>query len=128
MPAWTFGLGFGIYGGAVAVQNPIRNYEYMYVDNYYVKTLAENGIVGLSCLLTSLSGLLYQGGRTIAKTAKTPYKPLCTGMLAGLVGILVQSLFESMWEEPYMMALFFIVAAMMICAGLLHQESQRKKK
>ncbi len=124
--AWTFGLGFGIYGGAVAVQNPIRDYEYMYVDNYYVKTLAENGIVGLSCLLTSLSGLLYQGGRTIAKTAKTPYKPLCTGMLAGLVGILVQSLFESMWEEPYMMALFFIVAAMMICAGLLHREGQRK--
>ena len=124
--AWTFGLGFGIYGGAVAVQNPIRNYEYMYVDNYYVKTLAENGIVGLSCLLTMLSGLLFQGARAIAKTGRSEYKPLCTGMLAGLIGILIQSLFESMWEEPYMMALFFIVAAMMLCAGLLHRREQSK--
>ena len=124
--AWTLGLGYGIYGGAVAVQNPIRNYEYMYVDNYYVKTLAENGIVGLSCLLTSLAGLLFHGGKTIARTAKTPYKPLCAGMLAGLLGILIQSIVESMWEEPYMMALFFIVAGMMICAGLLHSEEQTK--
>ncbi len=124
--AWTLGLGYGIYGGAVAAQNPIRNYDYMYVDNYYVKTLAENGIVGLSCLLTTLSGLLFQGARTVAKTDKSPDKPLCMGMLAGLIGILVQSLFESMWEEPYMMALFFIVAGMMICAGLLRGEEKRK--
>ena len=47
-------------------------------------------------------------------------------MLAGLLGILIQSIFESMWEEPYMMALFFIVAGMMICAGLLHSEEQTK--
>lgn len=122
--AWTLGLGHGIYGGAVAVQNPIRNYEYMYVDNYYVKTLAENGIVGLSCLLTALGGLLYQGVKTIARTGRTPYKPLCAGILAAMVGILIQSFFESLWEEPYLMALFFIVAAMMICAGFLHREEK----
>lgn len=123
--AWTLGLGHGIYGGAVAVQNQIRSYEYMYVDNYYVKTLAENGIVGLSCLLTALAGLLYHGGKTIARTGKTPYKPLCAGILAAMVGVLIQSFFESLWEEPYLMALFFIMAAMMICAGLLHQEEKQ---
>lgn len=31
-------------------------------------------------------------------------------MLCGLVGVLLHSVFESIWEEPYMMALFFAVA------------------
>ncbi|MBQ3216504.1 MAG: O-antigen ligase family protein, partial [Oscillospiraceae bacterium] len=103
--AWKLGLGYGIFGGAVAMQNQVSYYNYMYVDNYYVKTLAENGIVGLSCLLVALSGLLYNGAKACALTARSSYKPLCAGMLAGLVGILVQSFFESLWEEPYMMAL-----------------------
>lgn len=126
--AWVLGLGHGIYGGAVAVENqiPYKEFEYMYVDNYYVKTLAENGIVGLSCLLTALAGLLYQGAKTIARTGKTPYKPLCAGIIAAMIGILIQSFFESLWEEPYLMALFFIVAAMMICAGFLHREEKEK--
>lgn len=112
---WTFGLGYGIYGGAVAAQNPVNpNFEYMYVDNYYVKILVENGIVGLSAFLSTMAALLYNGVRSCAKS---PYKPLCAGMLAGLVGILIHSYFESLWEEPYMMALFFAVAAMMIFAG-----------
>lgn len=112
---WTFGLGYGIYGGAVAAQNPVNpNFEYMYVDNYYVKILVENGIVGLSAFLSTMAALLYNGLRSCAKS---PYKPLCAGMLAGLVGILIHSYFESLWEEPYMMALFFAVAAMMIFAG-----------
>lgn len=112
---WTFGLGYGIFGGAVAAQNPVNpNFEYMYVDNYYVKILVENGIVGLSAFLSTMAALLYNGVRSCAKS---PYKPLCAGMLSGLVGILIHSYFESLWEEPYMMALFFSVAAMMIFAG-----------
>ena len=45
----VFGMGYGMYGGAVAVQNPVLPWvEYMYVDNYYVKILTENGIVGVT--------------------------------------------------------------------------------
>lgn len=115
---WSVGLGYGIYGGAVAVQNPINpKFDYMYVDNYYVKTLVENGILGLSALGTSMLALFYNGLRACGRTAGTGYKPMCAGMLAGMVGILVQSVFESLWEEPYMMALFFAVAGMMVFAG-----------
>ena len=116
--AWDLGLGYGMYGGAVAVQNPVNpNLQYMYVDNYYVKTLAENGIVGLSGLLVALSGLLWGGLRSCARTSAKGHRPLCAGMLASLIGVLVQSFFESLWEEPYLMALFFIIAAMMIYLG-----------
>ena len=124
--AWSLGLGYGMFGGAVAMQNQISYYDYMYVDNYYVKTLTENGIVGLSCLLVSLGGLLYNGAKACALTARSPYKPLCAGMLAGLVGILIHSFFESLWEEPYMMALFFIIAGMLVYAGFFLEKEKKE--
>ena len=123
--AWAGGLGYGIYGGAVAVQNPInQNYDYMYVDNYYVKILAENGIIGLSALLFSMLGLTWNGFRAITRVPGKK-KPLCVGLLAGLLGILVQSIFESIWEEPYMMALFFVVAAMLIFEGFFSEKAEQ---
>lgn len=123
--AWGTGLGYGIFGGAVAAQNPINpDYNYMYVDNYYVKILVENGIAGLAAFLTSVLGLLWNGVRSVARSSRTGDKPLCAGMFAGLVGILVHSFFESLWEEPYMMALFFAVAGMLIFAGFLKREKE----
>lgn len=122
LDAWPCGLGFGMYGGAVASNNPVNGaFNYMYVDNYYVKTLAENGIVGLSTLCLSMLGLLWNGLKSCGRAEKRTYKPLCAGMLAGLLGILIHSFFESLWEEPYMMALFFAVAGMLVYAGLLRK-------
>lgn len=121
--AWGTGLGYGMFGGAVAAQNPINpDYNYMYVDNYYVKILVENGIVGLVAFLTSVLGLLWNGVRAVARSSRTGNKPLCAGMFAGLVGILIHSFFESLWEEPYMMALFFAVAGMLVFAGFGEKE------
>lgn len=120
---WTWGMGYGIYGGAVAAQNHINlSLDYMYVDNYYVKILTENGIVGICSFGTMLLGFLWNGLRAIGRTSGSRFKPLCTGMFAGLVGILVHSIFESLWEEPYMMALFFAVAGMLIYAGFLRRK------
>ena len=123
--AWGTGLGYGIFGGAVAEQNQINpDYNYMYVDNYYVKILVENGVVGLVAFLTSVFGLLWNGVRSVARSSRTGNKPMCAGMFAGLVGILIHSFFESLWEEPYMMALFFAVAGMLVFAGFLNREKE----
>lgn len=120
----VFGMGYGMYGGAVAVKNQILPWvEYMYVDNYYVKILTENGIVGVTAFGMMLLGLIGNGLRACVRTAKTRWSPLCAGMLCGLVGVLIHSVFESIWEEPYMMALFFAVAAMMAWAGLLRRRA-----
>ncbi len=126
--AWPMGLGYGMYGGAVAMQNQINpGYVYTYVDNYYVKIIAENGIVGLTALLTMLSGLFWNGARSCARNADNEYKPLCAGMLMGLIGFMVQSFFECLWEEPYLMALFFTVAAMLIYAGFHRKKTDFAK-
>ncbi len=120
----VFGMGYGMYGGAVAVKNPVLPWvEYMYVDNYYVKILTENGVVGVTAFGMMLLGLIGNGLRGCVRTAKTRWSPLCAGMLCGLVGVLIHSVFESIWEEPYMMALFFAVAAMMAWAGLLRRRA-----
>ena len=106
------------------MQNPVLPWvEYMYVDNYYVKILTENGIVGVTAFGMMLLGLVGNGLRACVRTAKTRWSPLCAGMLCGLIGVLIHSVFESIWEEPYMMALFFAVAAMLAWAGLLRRRS-----
>ena len=94
------------------------------VDNYYVKILTENGIVGVTAFGMMLLGLVGNGLRACVRTAKTRWSPLCAGMLCGLIGVLIHSVFESIWEEPYMMALFFAVAAMLAWAGLLRRRTQ----
>ena len=81
-------MGYGMYGGAVAVQTPVLPWvEYMYVDNYYVKILTENGIVGVTAFGMMLLGLVGNGLRACVRTAKTRWSPLCAGMLCGLIGV-----------------------------------------
>ena len=126
--AWPFGLGYGIFGGAVAAQNPINpDFNYMYVDNYYVKILVENGIVGLTAFLTAVAGILGAGLRSVARSYRHGLKPLSAGMFCGLSAILLHSFFESLWEEPYMMALFFAVAGMLIFVGFLWKPQQKEE-
>ena len=85
---WAQGLGFGRYGGAVAMQNPINStFEYAYVDNYYVKILAENGIVGLCGFITSMLLLLWNGARAAAalRLSSAFTRAFSSRMLKGLV-------------------------------------------
>ena len=108
----------------MAPQYPEIKTDYMYVDNYYVKIITENGLIGLSAFLTSIAGLLWNGIRACGRNSKNSFKPLCAGMMAGLIGILVQSFFESLWEEPYMMASFFAVVGMLIYAAFFRKQKK----
>ena len=99
----------------------------MYVDNYYVKILVENGVVGLMAFLGAVAGILGTGLRSVARSYRHGLKPLCAGMFCGLTAILIHSFFESLWEEPYMMALFFAVAGMLIFVGFLWKPQQKEE-
>lgn len=112
------GLGFGRFGGAVAMQNPIRSdWEYFYVDNYYVKILAENGWIGLVSFGWMLLGLVWSGLRSWFAVQKTRLAPVAAGMLTGLCGVMVHCYFENIFEEPYMLVYFWCVAAMLVFVG-----------
>ena len=119
----VFGMGFGMFGGAVAMQNKVSTWmEYFYTDNYYIKILAENGYVGLVSFLLMMAGLLWTGLRGWFRQRQSKVRsPLCAGMLAGLSGVLVHCYFENIFEEPYMAVCFWTVAAMLMYYGYLRE-------
>ncbi len=116
----ALGLGFGMFGGAVAMQNPVSPWmKYFYTDNYYIKILAENGYVGLVSFCMMMAGVLWTGLRGWFRQRKTVCAPMCAGMLSGLSGVLVHCYFENIFEEPYMAVCFWTIAAMMMYLGFI---------
>ncbi|MCF0151197.1 MAG: O-antigen ligase family protein [Firmicutes bacterium] len=130
------GFGLGRFGGAVAMNNRVleetNEFKYFTLDNYYMKTLVEMGWVGLLCFILLLAILLAAGfratGRQLALGPKDPEKDplfrhagndgiLCAGVLCGLVAVIIHCYYENLFEEPYMMAYFWGIAAALICLG-----------
>ena len=125
----ALGMGHGRFGGAIAMQNPVSpNREYFYTDNYYVKVLSETGFFGLFGYLVMQLCLLWTGLKAwfcnVQKCSRM--SPLCAGMLSGMLGVLVHCIFENIFEEPYMMATFWTVAAMTMYLGFLRPETEDK--
>ena len=118
----VLGMGFGTFGGAVAMQNKIiPGLEYFYTDNYYVKILSENGILGLLSFVILMLGTLWTSLKAWFRTRRSRSRmaPLCAGMISGMAGVLVHCYFENIFEEPYMMAIFWTIAAMTMYLGFL---------
>lgn len=121
------GMGHGMFGGAIAMQNQVNSkLEYFYTDNYYVKVLTETGFFGLFGYIVMLLGLLWTSLKAWFrnKQKKSRMSPLCAGMLSGMTGVLVHCYFENIFEEPYMMATFWIIAAMTMYLGFLRPEQK----
>ena len=130
------GFGLGRYGGAVAMNNQLldktEEFAYYYLDNYYMKTLVEAGYIGLIFFLLCIAVLLIFGARSCHRAgmgykADRSIDPLfrnigndkiiCAGIFSGLCGVLVHCYFENIFEEPYMMAYFWGLAAVLIYFG-----------
>lgn len=116
------GFGLGRFGGAVAMQNQYlevtETFKYFYLDNYYLKIAVEMGYPGIIAFVFLAAALVWQGLRSYGRSLRTSLQPLTAGMLAGLTGVLVHCLFENIFEEPYMMALFWGIAAALMVTRL----------
>ncbi len=124
-PNKIFGFGLGRYGGAIAMQNQeIDNLSYYYMDNYYLKTLTEMGLVGLVSYVWLLLRNFLWSCRSIFKTRKNKISVLGSGIVAGQIGVLSHSFFENIFEVPYMNAYFWGFAAAVIYLGYIRK---RKK-
>lgn len=123
------GLGFGMYGGEVANNYPmVRDWTYYWVDNYYIKLLAENGIIGLVSFCVMQLGVLYTGLRAWANAYHTKYRALTAGMLAGMLGVLVHGMFECMFDVKFVSTLYWTIAAMLLWIGFLQKRKPKKRE
>ncbi len=141
------GFGLGRFGGAVAMNNQVldktKDFEYFYMDNYYLKTLVEMGYLGLGAFILAIiifvfaalkaikqAGRYYKEDRSLDPLVRNAGndKLLCVGIFAGLAGVLVHCYFENIFEETYMMAYFWGLAAVMLVLGFYCGKEQSKIK
>ncbi|WP_281816629.1 O-antigen ligase family protein [Vallitalea longa] len=120
--AWSegnkaIGLGLGRFGGAVATNNDLSPF---YMDNYYLKTLAEMGIIGLSAFILLLICVIKWCTTAVIKERNGRKKDLMMGLLAGALGILAQNAVENIFEVPMMVTYFWL------CIGLIMALSMDK--
>ncbi|MGI6549671.1 MAG: O-antigen ligase family protein [Syntrophomonadales bacterium] len=106
------GVGLGRFGGAVAA----RYYpnDSFYADNFYLKTGAEAGWMGLVSLL-----LLLVAGIRLARSSldqvDDPYAlALGMGVLTGLLGILAHNAVENIFEVPMMATYFWFFLGLLV--------------
>ncbi len=109
------GVGLGRFGGAVASINKIPDNFYM--DNYYLKTAVEMGIVGISAFLVLLYNVLIWSIRAIKRIKDNRMSTLVIGAVAGMSGVLVTNFFENIFEVPMMVTYFWIIAAVVMYLG-----------
>jgi len=124
----VFGMGLGMYGGAVAMQTQRLHWAfYTYVDNYYLKLFVEMGWVGLVGFVLLLLSLLLVGGR-VCRRCRTDKqgRALMAGLYAGLAGVMVHLFIENIFEEPYMMALYWCLAGLMVWYGFLRGRNRKE--
>ena len=92
------------------------------------------GYVGLGAFIIMLLGMLYTGCRALFRTGVQLKKRLdrayvlCAGMFSGLVGVLVHCYFENIFEEPYMMVYYWVIAAMMVYLGFLRKPKAERSE
>jgi O-antigen ligase len=109
------GAGFGRYGGAVAARH-IPGSEY--VDNFYLKTLAETGIIGLSALVLLILAGLRCGLNSYRRLTDPALRGLAAGIIAGLCGVLLHNVVENIFEVPMMACYFWLLLG--VLAALPH--------
>ncbi|MHB8987029.1 MAG: O-antigen ligase family protein [Eubacteriales bacterium] len=115
------GAGFGRFGGAIAARNiPGSNY----VDNFYLKTLAESGIIGLASLVLLFLAGIRCALNSYSRLADPALRSLAGGIIAGLCGVLVHNGVENIFEVPMMTAYFWLLLGTV--AALPHLETAAK--
>ena len=138
------GFGLGRFGGAVAMNNQVldktSDFEYFYMDNYYLKTLVEMGYLGIIFYIVALAAFVIMAIRAIhacnegrvwgiyddaLTRSNGSLRCIAAGLFAGMTGVLVHCYFENIFEEPYMMAYFWGLAAALQRLGAISRERSK---
>ena len=126
LAAWekqpVIGVGLGRFGGAVAA----RYYpeDSFYVDSWYLKVGTESGWVGLGATGLFILFVLGAARRGINQARAPSLKMLGSGLLAGMVGVLLHNLVENVFEVPMMATYFWLFAGFTIALPWLNGQEE----
>lgn len=113
---WT-GMGMGHFGGAVAMNNKNLVPDTFYMDNYWLKTAVEMGIAGIAVMAILIFVLVFWSIRAVKQSKDYDTQLITAGGLSGMCGVLVHNLSENVFEVPYMVVYFWVIAAIVFYFG-----------
>jgi hypothetical protein len=111
------GVGLGRFGGAVAMNHKDMFPDTFYMDNYWLKTAVEMGIIGIAAFFVLMLFLAVWSIRAVNRIAENNRKLLAAGCVSGMAGVLIHNFFENVFEVPYMVVYFWMVAAVVMYLG-----------
>lgn len=116
----VFGLGLGHFGGAVAMNHGLSTLvdtevvDTFYMDNYYLKTAVEAGLVGLAAFVMLMYQVFINGLRTVRLTKGDDFHLIACGILSGLCGVMVHNWVENVFEVPLMTTVFWMFTGVLM--------------
>lgn len=113
-----FGVGLGHFGGAVAMNNKDLIPDTFYMDNYWLKTAVEMGLVGLIAFGILMLILIIWSIRSVKQCRDNDSRIITAAGLAGICGVLAHNLIENVFEVPYMVVYFWVIASIVLYFGL----------
>ncbi len=125
------GVGHGHFGGAVAMNHGlsylvgINVHKTFYMDNYFLKTAVETGLLGLSAFIVLIYQLIINCVRTIRITFDKSLKELEIGIFAGLIGVICHNFVENIFEVPMMTSCFWTLTAVMMHLWYLNYKKKQ---
>jgi O-antigen ligase len=120
---WT-GMGLGQFGGSVALSHKLNNTFSM--DNYYLKTAVEMGIVGLIALLMLLYNTIAWCSRAVLRIEDEEQKDWARGIVAGLISVVAYNLTENMLEIPLISSYFWMSAGIVMFLSYAQVKKERE--
>ncbi|MCL4441114.1 MAG: O-antigen ligase family protein [Firmicutes bacterium] len=118
----VLGSGFGTFGGAVAARRVPGS---TYVDNFYLKTLVESGVLGLLALLWVIAEVFRHGYAAYKKISCPSLKIMAAALITGLLGVTLHNSVENIFEVPMMSTYFWFLAGVLL--SLPHIEKTSKE-
>lgn len=116
------GVGLGHFGGAVAMHYPNYFPKAFYMDNYFLKTAVETGILGVTSFFILLYAMLSNIFKNFKLKKNSPEGDMLLALFSGLFGVTIHCFFENIFEVPGMITLFWLVAA---CAMvMIHKKKE----
>ena len=112
------GVGLGHFGGAVAMNNNNLVPDTFYMDNFWLKTAVEMGLVGITAFFILIFILVLWSIRAVKQSENYDTRLVTAGGFAGLCGVIVHNMMENVFEVQYMVAYFWVIAALVFYFGL----------